>query len=548
MLSSCAINREPPKGGLSYSVRVTPEEYTPDRERDGGTTSKPRLFISSAYHGLDAVRDGLRSWAEVAGYEAFLFERARKADEWNQLTPAGREQICLGEVDKADLFVGIFHRAYGSSKALHEATVAFTDLEFFEAFRRGIPLKLYILEPFDPEPELQSLLEIIRTVRPNSLVTCRTAAALQERIVADVDRHFGRSRLTSARLDDFGSYFRRLLLSRRIHDDRASGLRFLLDRYPSADNRFDHEFVQHQLALADTLESYADKLNTIWTGFAHLFAVPWQTNQRWLPLWNEALGAWDKASAWYGLHGFPLLGKLAANNTNLAVRALIASRGESDSLDDLIRQNADKTGVRQEWVQLYDMGGSLASEYYSIAKRAPRFLQRKYLEKAVRWCQVGHRAVAMEANLKREAGVSSIHGEILLRLGRRDEALRLLERSLQCRIDGRLGPDSTGWGRVCLGYAYCTSGRKIEGWALVHEGADELERFGSPGFLVRAKKRVALLNLRKGHIRTALQVIDEAKALSDKYQLRDQLADLEILGSVPGRLFRKVISLFSGKV
>ncbi len=526
---------------------MTSEEGWEERRRRGGTISKPRLFISSAFHGLDAIRERLGSWAEVAGYEAFLFERARTADEWNKLSPAGRERICLSEVDEADLFVGIFHRAYGSSKGLHEATVAFTDLEFFEAFRRGIPLKLYILEPFTPEPELESLLEIIRTVRPNSLVSCRTAAILQERIEADVDRHFGRSRFRNLQFDDFGSYFRRLLLSRRIHDDRTTGLRFLLDRYPNASTRFDDEFVRHQLAVAETLPSYSDKLNAIWAGFVHLFAVPWQENHRWLPLWNDALGAWDKASAWYGLHGFPLIGKLAANNTNLAVRALIASRGESDSLDALIHQDAEKTGTRQEWVELYDMGGSLASEYFSIAKRAPRFLQRRYFEKAARWCEVGYRAVAMEANLARESGITSIHGEILLRLGRTDQALRLLERSLQCRLDGQLGPDSTGWGKVCLGYAYFSSGRKSQGWTLVHEGADDLERFGSPGFLVRAKKRVALLNLRKGHIRTALRVFDEARALSERHQLRDQLADLDVLRPTPRRLIRSVMSIFPGK-
>jgi hypothetical protein len=151
-------------------------------------------------------------------------------------------------------------------------------------------------------------------------------------------------------------------------------------------------------------------------------------------------------------------------------------------------------------------------------------------------------AANMEPDFARDASLSSIHGEVLMQLGRREDALKLLERSLQMRIDGSLGADSIGWGKVCLGYAYCVYGRRREGTPLVEEGTTELEQFGSPGFVVRAKKRVAALELKRANIRRAFQVVDEAREIAEKHQLRDQLADLDrfggVLASYCARLFR----------
>jgi hypothetical protein len=356
-------------------------------------------------------------------------------------------------------------------------------------------------------------------------VRCRSLSALKANVQRDVEQHFRRHRVhLSSR---FNQFFRQLILARQQHDDKKHGMRLLLDDYPSTIAPFDPDRANEELSLVGSLASYDAQLNATWQVFRRLFAAPWRTNHQWLDIWDRALSTWDKPAAWYGLHGFTFAGKLAANNTLLAVRALAASKGESESLADLIQRGADQTGSPEGWVKLFETGGSLASEYYSIAERAwPLSLRRKYLIKADDWCQVAERADAKNTNLKRRASVASIRGQVRMQLEDRAEAVRLLEESLRCRIAGELGPDSVGWGQVALGYAHFQAGRRVQGQRLVEEGTATLEQSGSPGFVVRAKKRLASIHVKRGHFGAALREVREARSICVKHGLRDQLDDL----------------------
>jgi len=111
---------------------------------------------------------------------------------WKALLPAAREAICLEHVSGSRLYVGIFRATYGSSARDHTADMAFTDLELFEAFRAGVPTRLYLLADSTPDPRLTELLTLVETVLPDALVRVTSEADLRDRVERDIDIHFGR--------------------------------------------------------------------------------------------------------------------------------------------------------------------------------------------------------------------------------------------------------------------------------------------------------------------------------------------------------------------
>jgi len=508
------------------SEPVSPPSTVKERHHD--------IFLSSAWYGLDTIRSGLAGWFEQRGYDAFVFEKLKDKAEWKALLPAAREAICLDQVSRSHLYVGIFRSTYGSSARDHSADIAFTDLELFEAFRAGVPMRLYLLADATPDPRLTALLTLVETVLPGALVRVTSEADLRDRVERDIDIHFRRTTPLVVPPSRFQRYTRALIVHRKADDDRDEGLRFLRDSYPPAELPFDPGLVRAELDEVRNLRSYQARMNATWQVFQRLFHVPWKRTHDYLDLWDEALGLWETAAAWRGLHGFIYAGRLAADNTLIAVRVLRASAGELASLAELMRKGETRAGTREEWIRLYATGGALASEYYSIAKQAPRSLKTYYLAKADSWIAVAERTLAREPNQKREAGLASIRGHIFLEWGRGAEAIPLLERSLHLREDAALGAASVGEAKVDLGYAYYLYGRRREGERLIAEGLGELERHGSPGFLARAKRKVARIYMRGLAFGKALHELVEVKDLVDTYDLNDQGREVRWMSRLPG--------------
>jgi len=284
-------------------------------------------------------------------------------------------------------------------------------------------------------------------------------------------------------------------------------------------------------------------MNATWRVLQRLFRVPWKQTHGHLDLWDDALGLWETAAAWRGLHGFIYAGRLAADNTLIAIRILRASAGELASLGELMRKGESRTGTREEWIRLYATGGALASEYYSIAKLAPRSLKTHYLMKADSFISVAERTFAREANAEREAGLVSIRGHIFLEWGRSAEAIPLLERSLRLRDDAGLGRSAIGEAKVDLGYAYSLEGRRREGERLLEDGLADLEGHGAPDFLARAKRKVARVHIRGWAFRDALRELLDVKDLVETYGLNDQGGEVRWISRIP----RGLLNRMSGK-
>ena len=231
------------------------------------------------------------------------------------------------------------------------------------------------------------------------------------------------------------------------------------------------------------------------------------------------------------------MGKLGAENPWLAVRALMASRGETDSIKRLLSAGSEKTGATEEWISLYGLGGALASEYYSIARNVsiPSF-KKHYLEKADSWINVAERTYKMERNLRRQAGLTAIRGHIFLESGRTEEAAEVFDLNLRLRKEAGLSLASMAEAKADLGYAYTLLGRTREAESLLLEGVNDLEASGSPGFVVRAKKKLAVFYFRRLALKKCLQQLVEAEAICENHKILDQLKELRFLRRIPQRI------------
>jgi len=497
---------------------------------------------------LDKVREDLAGRLSREGFRPFRFEDFRKQSEWRRHTPAQNEGTCLEEIDRSDFVVCIFSTTYGSSARDHLAGIALTDLEFFQAFKGGKPIRVYLLDYANPAPELGALVEIIRVILPDAVVSVATPRELSDRVIADLQHHYQRRHRFALRSEHrrFMVFCERTIQRRLVLDDELTGLRFLRDQFPAAARAFDAAKVGEELKTAQQLRPHDVRLAALWDILTDLFAVPWQTEHRSLALWDQCLSAWNKSAAWYGQHGFQYAGALAADNTLVAIRALRAGNGEAMTLAEILRRGDRIAGEPVGWIRLYETGGALGSEYFSISKLSPARWREHFLWKADAWCAVGERVDAIETqaglepDLGGRSGRASIRGQVRLALGDSTGGIRMLQDSLRWRIEARLSPDSIGWAEVALGHALYMNGDRPTGERMLDVGLQALEQSGSPGFVVRAKKRVAQVRLKQWRLREAARQLDEAWEISHKHHLRDQIADLE-------RLVPRAIRLLVGR-
>lgn len=253
--------------------------------------------------------------------------------------------------------------------------------------------------------------------------------------------------------------------------------------------------------------------------------MPWQDRRHseFLPLWDQAFGSWDKSSAWVGLHGPLLIGKLAADNSLLAVRALRASHGEEVTLQSLLSGPPSKTGTLEEWVNLYSLGGAIASEYYSIAKMSALWSARHYyFKRSEEWLHCATRGLAIRPDPIHEAGLAAIWGHVSLGLRNIMDAVGHFERSLRLRRENGASAGSIAEAEADLGYAYIRSGKNREGEKLLLQGVEGLERALSRGFTIRAKRMLAAHYARQRHFREALIQLAQVTALCKKYGITDR--------------------------
>lgn len=174
-------------------------------------------------------------------------------------------------------------------------------------------------------------------------------------------------------------------------------LLFLNGEFEQRNGGTDRDLVIELLRRAKDAGDEERRLTRLWLAIRELMAAPLgePKYREFLPFWNEALGQWGAAAAWYGLHAHVFLGGRAALGTLARVRALLRQGPE---------RIADAATVAHP-------ATALASATYSIAKLAPVWLQPWLLREA--WEHLNHPADSPRT----QANMDMLRGSISLRSG-----------------------------------------------------------------------------------------------------------------------------------
>lgn len=505
------------------------------------------VFLSSARSNrvLAEVRDELKAWAKDSRVDLWQFEKHTKL-YWDRQPFQATANTCLRKVDDCDLYIAIFHGAYGGNKDNHAASVALTDLEFFEAISRGKRIRFYIIEPHEPAEELKALLTLVHLAMPDSFGGGGSARHVLHLIQEDIARHLDRPDLRlSWRAQALLSYKSGITRLRRSELDSADGLQVLQRDALRLHARYSANELTDVLGAIDAVEDQGERESHLTSLLPELTVVPYGEHSctRFLPVWDHYCESWLRATAWRGHHNALRLGRLSMLNTQMMVRCLLASGGDRRKLRRKTLLPPAKIGDSAPWIRAFSLGGALASEYYSLAKeQVVRFSKERFLRRGLEFLHVAIRVHGLMPEGDRccfFAGLAAIRGHIYLELGDRAlDPMVAFEESLKLREEAGMNRVAIAEAKADLGHAMVREGLWRQGHALLAEGVGELESVMHGGFAARAKLKLAECYMRRGRIKDAVQHIREADAICVLHRIKRR----EVSGSLP-RLALGVIRL-----
>jgi tetratricopeptide (TPR) repeat protein len=406
----------------------------------------------------------------------------------------------IAQIRHSNIFICVLRDVYGSSVFGDTESVSFLETEIYQAalFRNNV--RFFLMEPFNPSEKLKGLLDLVRAVRPGII----PERAYPERIILDeikclLDANPSRPRrpwTVSVR-----GYVSQLAF-RRGHPNPDLELFDKVFRPVSAKPDRDHIRI-----LLDGLkdeQSIEKRLTRTWVALRELCAAPYDdsTFKEYLPLWNEVLGVWSSAASWYGLHGHLYAGRLAAVNSQLAIRARIDWKGAGHRSEHYIQ------GTK----------GARASEYYSMAKLMTGRRQRdEYLRLAEDDVNDALRSIEDDPS-----GYFAIRGHIHLIQNRLDAALedfRQASALRKAKHDAKAAAEAD----ADIALVLMRRGEYREAVRILRESAAALEAEKSITFAIRVRKRLAAALLRSGHPFQAWGELDAAYQAAVENQVFDQI-------------------------
>lgn len=411
------------------------------------------------------------------------------------------------QIRQSKVFICVLRDAYGSSVFGKTESVSFLETEIYQAALFHSNVHFFLMEPFNPDERLRGLIELINTIRPGII----PAKELPERQVLDgIERVLEHTAAQKRR--PWTIALRELvgeLASRRGHlkPDIEFFDNVFRSVYNEKDARPDKDHIEVLLNDLDGDTGVEQRLTRMWIALRELSAAPYDEPKvkEYLPLWNQALGAWTSAAAWYGLHGHLYAGRLAGVNSLLKIRAAMDGKSTAHGGPHYVQ------GTK----------GGRASEYYSMAKLMPTRAQRdEYLELALTDLDDALRFVSGDVS-----GYLAIRGHVYQEQGRLAEALRDFEDMRRLR-ESRGDAGDIGEALADLGLIHRRLGNTREALSLLRKGAEMLEGAGRYEFAIRAKKRLALSYLRTLHLHGAFRELCEAYDMAQERQVYGQITPL----------------------
>lgn len=492
-----------------------------------------KVFFSSCFEDPKGTRLALRSRIiekfnlkrksgepeEVEDFPVWMAESWKQLDQNNGAPFIEKAMFCVEGVRRSAAYVAVARENYGSkieTAPSRVVQVSYFELELFEAALLQKPMRIFILEGNEPKGRLAALLNLLAPALPGLDRTPRTedyVLARLEEILEDLGRPLRARRLR--RLTGSGPQITdRLMADRHVdYDPMLKGpmIRFLNGQTddPHTD-RPDGILVAATLAQAAAEKHHHRRLSLLWLAIRELMgAPPTRANDEFVPLWENALTAWNSAGAWFGLHGHPYMGCLAA-------------------LGLLNEIKAERSG--------YAAGphGGFASEYYSIAARAHR---PEYRHGALR---MALKHIEAEFRKGEASGTLGLRGSIRYAVGDKEGAITDYRRALD-RRESIEGADAAAIGEAMseLGFALVRTRKYNEGLSLMERGLDLLQAGPITGFVVRAKRKLGRAYALAGAPRHALGELADAYQIALEHGMEDQLGKID-------KLARQIDSILPG--
>jgi tetratricopeptide (TPR) repeat protein len=462
--------------------------------------SQLKVFLSSrmAVPALKSLREELYR-ERIKGSAVWVPEL--ELAEMKGIPLDAAEAGCLREIRASQGFVCVLDGSYGADQ-WDVTEISILEVEIFLAALSQLPMAIFLLEPFRPDPRIAQLLAIVKAACPQALFS---EPRPRDRVRSDVLRFC--DRIASPWSRSLGRLVD-ALARRRSPAFRPGTLdvRFLDGPFAApAWGRFDPDLVTLLMARADDRAETHAKLVDLWKAVRCLAAVPYRDGRfrEHLPLWDAVLARWASASSWYGLHGHLFIGRLAAVNALIEIRSTGVPAGEAA-------------------LAIQGTYGALASEYHSIAKNAGSLLsKRRLLRRGVELVDL-----ALDEQQADPSGLLNIRGALHLALWRGDAAVRDYERALAIRRDRGSEPGGIGECEVDLGLAYLRTGRLRRAEALLETGVERLRREVPSGFTVRALRKLSVFYFATLRWRESREVLAEAWRMAVALGLQDQMSQI----------------------
>jgi tetratricopeptide (TPR) repeat protein len=465
----------------------------------------PDVFLSSAFRGFGDVREKIH---EIDMARIWTVEASGRTD-LDQRTGASPFYIVdelIAQIRRSNLLICVLRDVYGSSVFGATESVSFLETEIYQAALFHNNIRFFLMESFNPDGKLKGLLELVNTLRPGIV----PERAQSEPAVLDAIKRTLAE--TPRRRHPWAFSVKKLVgeLAYRRGDPQPA-IQFFDKVFRPVSEKPDRDHIRVLLDGLAGEKSIERRLTRTWIALRELCAAPYDALKfaEYLPLWNEALGVWSGAAAWYGLHGHLYAGRLAAVNSQISIRERMDWRAEPhDSVHYIQGTKGAIQGTK----------GARASEYYSMAKLLPSRSQRThYLQLAEHDVEDALRSIQDEPS-----GYLTIRGHIRLMQGNVRKALADFEEVMRLK---EAAGDTKGLGESLadVGLAQLRRGNRSLAVRLLREGVVRLEGDGNPTFAVRAKKRLAQALFLSGHPIQAIRELSAVHEAALENQIYDQI-------------------------
>lgn len=466
-------------------------------------------LLASRIVGLEDVRARIWEQGQIVGAPVWVSEIDAR-DRFLGKDLDFIQAACLKQVRSAPKFICLIDGTYGRTSEWTEGQISILELEIATAAFSKRDTWIFLLAPYDdPDPRIKSLLKSIEISCPQGRIR---GPLPQKQVLAEVSRILEAAIETPdvLKVSPLVADLARKRSPSFNFNLSLNDVQFLGSTFSAlAERRPDKDQVTRLLVGAEQEASTPDKLAKVWVAIRHLSGAPFteQKNDEYLPLWERALEQWARASAWYGLHGHFMLGRLAAVNTLSNVRIRMPARMRKDIGPPSIFASA----------------GAAASEYYSIAKLLSSPWQRhRMLGKALWNCN----AALREKEVSDLSGLLDIRGHIKLRMFNPLGAVSDLRHALEIRRDTNQSLARIGESEMHLGAVYAQCGLRRLAEPLLEQGVAKLHVAGSNNFLVQGLRHLAAFYGRSGRTADAADALQKAQDIAQRLEIAGQLQQI----------------------